>query len=205
MKEECVAQLIDYFEDQDTIYIVQEYIDGIHLAKYIKMCSRSENAASLIFRSLARGLLYIHSMGVAHRDIKLENIMLEFKETYVTPKYIDFGLSKVLLRGEISTDRFGTMAYCSPEILVSGLHSHQTDIWSLGVVLFIMLSGNFPFLHPDKNQTKKNIVSGNVIFQKQPWEQVSRQARELVVKILTPNLFKRFTLEEIIRDPWLNN
>ena len=74
--------------------------------------------------SLVRGLQYIHRIGVAHRDIKLENIMLEFKGDYVTPKYIDFGLSKVLFRAQTSTDRFGTMAYCSPEILLSGIHSH---------------------------------------------------------------------------------
>jgi serine/threonine protein kinase len=81
------------------------------------------------------------------------------------------------------------MAYCSPEILLSGIHSHQTDIWSLGVVLHVLLSGNFPFLHPDKNQTKLNIVAGRVIFYRQMWEQVSREAREIVIKILTPNLF----------------
>lgn len=99
MHAECVAQFLDYFEDQEAIYIVQEYIEGIHLAKYIKMSERNEIAASLIILSLMRGILYIHKLGVAHRDIKLENIMLEFKGNFVTPKYIDFGLSKVLMRG----------------------------------------------------------------------------------------------------------
>ncbi len=77
---------------------MQEYIEGIHLAKYIKVSQRSETAARLIMHSLVRGLQYLHKVGVAHRDIKLENIMLEFRGDFVTPKYIDFGLSKVLLR-----------------------------------------------------------------------------------------------------------
>ena len=77
---------------------MQEYIDGIDLAKYIKVSQRNETAARLIMHCLTRGLQYLHKLGVAHRDIKLENIMLEFNGDFVTPKYIDFGLSKVLLR-----------------------------------------------------------------------------------------------------------
>ncbi len=79
-----------------------------------------------------------------------------------TPKFIDFGLSKVFIPGEKSLDRFGTLAYSSPEILLGTNHDLKTDVWSLGVVLYVLLSGTFPFIHNDKDITKKNIVFQNL-------------------------------------------
>lgn len=106
-----------------------------------------EVASKLIFKELIKGLKGLHDIGVAHRDIKLENIMLQFHGELVAPKFIDFGLSKVLLHGQDDRDRFGTLAYCSPEILLGSSHTHATDLWSIGIVLHVMLSGTFPFLH----------------------------------------------------------
>ncbi len=112
----------------------------------------------------------------------------------MVPKFIDFGLSKIILHGETSEDRFGTIAYCSPEILLGQMHSHQTDIWSLGVVLHVMLSGIFPFISPDKAQTKRNIVTGKLNFSLPQWARVTNDGKDLVSRMLTPKLKKRLTL-----------
>lgn len=158
-----VAKLIDLFEDMEQLYIVQELIEGMSLSKVASNHCLNERNVQAIMKGLASGLRYLTECGVAHRDIKLENIMIgskldaEGKELVVT-KYIDFGLSKVLLHDETSRDQFGTLAYCSPQIILGTNHTHQTDIWSLGVVLHVLLSRVFPFLAEDKNTTKRNIV-----------------------------------------------
>ncbi len=97
------------------------------------------------------------------------------------PKFIDFGLSKVFLEGETSADRFGTLVYTSPEILLGYTHSFQTDIWSLGVVIYVLLSGSFPFVSEDKEITKRNIVFEKLNLNNYCWQRISQQAKDLIL------------------------
>lgn len=101
-----------------------------------------------------------------HRDIKLENIMMTDKKfsTSVAPKFIDFGLSKVLVPGETSMDPYGTLCYCSPEVVMGKPHTKATDIWSMGVVLYAMLTGRIPFATYDKKETSRNIIQSKINF-----------------------------------------
>ena len=95
-----VPYLLDVYENFNQIFIVQEFIEGISLNQYTKMSqNKYEIASKLIFKELLKGLKGLHDIGVVHRDIKLDNIMLQFHGEFVMPKYIDFGLSKVLLEG----------------------------------------------------------------------------------------------------------
>ena len=124
-----IAAILDVFEDIDRIYIVQEFINGTNLFDFRMKHSLTEKATKSIFKGLALGLQYLTENGVAHRDIKLENIMIEANvdstgNYHITPKFIDFGLSKVLLHGQTSSDRLGTLAYCSPEIIMGWRHSY---------------------------------------------------------------------------------
>ena len=112
---------------------------------------RVEAAVKTLITKLFSGLEYLHSLGIGHRDIKFENIMVSGTDDDAIPKYIDFGLSKVFLFGEYSQDRFGTLAYSAPEILLGNNHHLGVDIWSMGVMLYVLLSGSFPFLSQDKN------------------------------------------------------
>lgn len=114
-----MAKLIDVFEDMEKLYIVQELIDGVSLSKLAGNHCLNERNVQKIMKGLASGLTYLTDCGVAHRDIKLENIMIGSKldaegKEHILTKYIDFGLSKVLLHDEPSRDQFGTLAYCSP-------------------------------------------------------------------------------------------
>jgi serine/threonine protein kinase len=87
------------------------------------------------------GLQHLQKLGVAHRDIKLDNIMMTSDEEDATPKFIDFGLSKVFYHGETSDDRYGTLAFCSPEVIMGKNHTFATDVWSMGVVMHFLLVG----------------------------------------------------------------
>ena len=100
------------------------------------------------------------------------------------PKLIDFGLSTILIRGETSRDRYGTLVYSSPEILLGSFHYQATDIWSLGILFHLLLVGIFPFLSDDKNITKRNIVYGKVNFNSPGWFKVSSAAKDLVTRML---------------------
>jgi serine/threonine protein kinase len=98
---------------------------------------------------------------------------------------IDFGLSKVLVPClERSVDPYGTLAYCSPEIISKKPHSSKTDVWSLGIVLYTMLTRRMPFISQDEEQTKNNILFRNLNFEQPQWQTVSEEAKDLLVKML---------------------
>ena len=118
-----------------------------------------------------KGLRYLHDvLGVVHRDIKLENIMMSsdsmsaFLMGNATPKFIDFGLSKVLLPDERSSDPYGTLMYCSPEIILGKSHTKMTDVWSMGIVLYVLLTNRMPFVTMDRKETSRNIVQQRINF-----------------------------------------
>lgn len=115
----------------------------------------------------------------------MENIQIkENPDESYTVKYIDFGLSRILVNGETSTERFGTMAFCSPELLMGMPYTLLTDVWSLGVVYHCMLTGLIPFITPDKNQTCRNIIRGNIPIQHPAFKKASQLSRNLIFRML---------------------
>lgn len=102
--------------------------------------------AKSLLHQIIRGLSCIHSRGIAHRDIKLENILVKTEAGVFKPVIVDFGLSKLFLTNERSTQSYGSLLFSSPEIILKGQsHTVMTDMWSLGVLLHVLLSGLFPF------------------------------------------------------------
>jgi calcium/calmodulin-dependent protein kinase I len=173
------------FEDASVLHIVQEYIEGVDLCTFLKTTQRTEKLVKIIMKGILNGVEYLHSIGIVHRDIKLENIMIaKTPEGLPLPKLIDFGLSTILIKGQTSRDRYGTLIYSSPEIILGSFHYFPTDIWSLGVLLHMLLVGLFPFLTNDKNLTKRNIVYGKVNFNFPGWFKVTNAAKDLVLRML---------------------
>jgi serine/threonine protein kinase len=114
----------------------------------------------------------------------------------MTPVIIDFGLSKVMLGGQTSTDPYGTLAYCSPEIVHKSEHTEKTDVWSMGVILYIMLSQRMPFLSNESDLiTKYNILNKEITLSSETWNKISEHGRDLVRKMLTRDKRQRITLE----------
>ena len=193
---ENVVAIIDVFEDNSCIHIVQEFIEGQDLCTFLKFNTRTENLVKRIMIGIFAGIEYLHSIGVVHRDIKLENIMIsKNSKGHLVAKIIDFGLSTILIHGQTSSERFGTLAYSSPEVLIGHNHSMPTDIWSLGILLHMLLTGTFPFLTPDKNLTKRNIVYGKLDFKAPGWLKVSNMGQDLVNRMLEKRQYARITIE----------
>jgi serine/threonine protein kinase len=163
-----VVQLVDYFEDPFSIYLVLEHLQGYNLMKFIAdKQTMSQPVCKRIMRDIFTGLSYLHEIGIVHRDIKLDNIMmnvptLETSIEYAIPKLIDFGLATVLMPKETRTEGFGTIAYCSPEIISRKPYTYATDIWSMGVCFYTLLSGFFPFMAYEKKNVVKNILHAKI-------------------------------------------
>lgn len=148
--------------------MVLEYLEGKDLFGYLESRIADENHIRNIVRQLADGMDYLHNhLGVMHRDIKMENILVqshgipdeEDTNPKVTSKIIDFGLALVMMPHEKCYQAYGTLAYCSPEIIHNHPHTKNTDVWSFGIVVHVMLTLRLPFLAHHKRITSKNIVS----------------------------------------------
>ncbi len=146
-------RLLDMFENQDYIYIVMELL---HEDLFTYMEKRgfqlSEVRACSIVHSLATAIFYLHSYGIIHRDLKLDNIMMVDESEDSDVKIVDFGLSKMVGPGELCSEPFGTLGYAAPEVLQRKPYDKSIDIWGLGVIAYILLTGLSPF--EDESETE---------------------------------------------------
>ena len=194
-----IIKYFEHFENEKHFFIVMENISGGNLLNAInKMSKFSEMMAKNIFRQLINTIKYLHSIGIVHRDIKPDNILLELDNTI---KLCDFGVSKEVKENQLLTDSCGTPAFVAPEILKdSPYNPYMTDIWSSGVVLYAMITGFFPFRGVNETELHKNILSG--MFPK--LKDVSNELKDLLNKILEVNPNKRINIDNILNHPWLN-
>ncbi len=154
-----VVRFYETFDTNKYIMIVMEYVSCGDLLSFVRKRSKlTETIAKFIFKQIMEGLSFIHSQGVVHRDIKLDNILIDLQNNI---KICDFGVSKEIKKGDIMHDQCGTPAYIAPEILKNqGYEGFGVDLWSAGVVLYAMLSGTVPFKANNMNELHKIIIKG---------------------------------------------
>lgn len=142
-----IIRLLDTFENPEYIYIVMDWLRGGDLYSYLEKreFKISESRACRISHSLATAIYYLHSYGIVHRDIKLDNVLMVDETEDSDVKIVDFGLSKIMGPGEFCSEPFGTFGYVAPEVLKNKPYDKEVDIWGLGVVLYILLTGRGPF------------------------------------------------------------
>lgn len=223
LKHPGIAGLVEYHESEHAVYILTELLQGDDLRKAVaERGSLPEEDARSITQRLLEAVRYMHSQGVVHRDLKLENIALADESDLSSVKIIDFGLACRSMT--TSTDAgsplmakiCGSPAYVAPEVVrtldpaasVSQrlLYGKECDLWSMGVTLFIMLSGYFPFDGLSVHQVLEQVAIADFDFGRDPvWELVSPEAKDLVRGLLTCNPAARLTVEEALQHPWLND
>eukprot|EP00270_Netrium_digitus_P006909 TRINITY_DN1998_c0_g1_i2.p1 TRINITY_DN1998_c0_g1~~TRINITY_DN1998_c0_g1_i2.p1 ORF type:complete len:318 (+),score=43.54 TRINITY_DN1998_c0_g1_i2:105-1058(+) len=222
-KESNIVHLHEVFEDDNSVYLVMDLFDGGDLFDKLMEVGRfSESAAQAVFQKIAAALANCHHKGVIHRDLKPENILvkksdpreLEEDQSNFDLALADFGFATFCGPLEMKTGFYGSNHYMAPEIVAGESHNGQADVWSLGVLLYALLSGRLPFLgfnddaaeedEEDDYLLFESIVNGNVDFEGSDWIHVSSNAKHLLQSMLTVDPARRLTIDKVLRHSWLN-
>mmetsp|Transcript_7698 Transcript_7698/g.34201 ORF Transcript_7698/g.34201 Transcript_7698/m.34201 type:complete len:200 (-) Transcript_7698:1134-1733(-) len=166
----------------------------------------SEEKAGMVMRDLLQALDCLQENGVIHRDIKPENLLAERSEWPSAMKLTDFGLAHVMQRPEERVrGQLGSALFAAPEIVMDRTYGPEVDIWSAGIVLYHMLSGEFPFKSRSKAALLKKIqsTSGQVVFEEKAWGHVSSPCMDLLREMLNPDPVHRITATEALESAWL--
>ncbi|OMJ94229.1 hypothetical protein SteCoe_2717 [Stentor coeruleus] len=198
-----IIKVIDAYTDEKNLYIVTELCKGGELFKRIlKEGSISENQAAEYMQQIVSAISYLHKHSIVHRDLRAENLIFKTEELDSYLKLIDFGVSKHFNQKVKASDRFGSIYYIAPEA-VHGSINEKCDVWSMGIILHLLLSGTVPFNGINEEEININIKNSKLNLQSKHWNKISSEAKDLLVKMLKKNPSERLTVEEIFRHPWI--
>lgn len=222
-----ILRLFDYFEDEFSIYLILEVCSGGELFGHIiEHQSFNEHEARIIFKQISKAIYYCHLNGVCHRDLKPENFIMVSKNHPFLLKVIDFGLSRTFPNSDngsltphdlnalqlpklrrqtkaILRTKAGTPFYIAPEVL-SGNYTEKCDVWSCGVILYILLCGYPPFYGDNNKEILDSVRTGKLDFPDLEWKDKSPEAIDLIKKILCPPETRLFA-DEVIKHPWMQS
>jgi len=197
-----IIALYDVFEDEERIYLILELVTGGEL--FDQIVSRgvySERDAAAVISQILEAVAYMHQNGIAHRDLKPENLLCggpDGRQIKVT----DFGLSKDFGKGNLRTS-CGTPDYVAPEVLKGQTYDNSVDIWSIGVICYILLCGFPPFYGNNDQQIFEKIMKANYDFPSPDWDDITDEAKEFIQAILQLEPSARPTASDCLIAPWI--
>ncbi|KAM3282649.1 calcium and calcium/calmodulin-dependent serine/threonine-protein kinase [Capsicum chacoense] len=200
-----VIHLYDVCEDSYGVHLILELCSGGELFDRIVGQTRyyNEAGAAAVVRQIAKGLEALHGANIVHRDLKPENCLFLNKDENSPLKIMDFGLSSFEDFANPVVGLFGSIDYVSPEALSREKITTKTDIWSLGVILYILLSGYPPFFAPSNRQKQQMILNGQFSFDEKTWKNISSSAKQLISSLLKVDPNMRPTAQEIVEHAWV--
>jgi len=200
LRHKSIIQLIDIFETPNDLFLVLELVSGGELFdQIVERGSYSESDAANLIRQVLEGIAYMHRHGVVHRDLKPENLLCASANVI---KIADFGLSKDVESGNLQTS-CGTPSYVAPEVLLGGQYDNEVDIWSIGVITYVLLCGFTPFYGDNQRQLFERILHAKFDFPSPEWDDVSATAKDFVSKLLVVNPADRLSAEQAQTHPWI--
>ncbi|NXX84039.1 DAPK3 kinase, partial [Urocolius indicus] len=200
-----IIKLHDIYENKTDVVLILELVSGGELFDFLAQKeSLSEEEATRFIRQILDGVNYLHSKKIAHFDLKPENIMLLDKNIPLPHiKLIDFGLAHKIEDGVEFKNIFGTPEFVAPEIVNYEPLGLAADMWSIGVITYILLSGASPFLGETKQETLANITAVNYEFDEEFFSNTSDLAKDFIRKLLVKDTRKRLTIQEALSHPWI--
>lgn len=199
LKHENLIRVEDVFETKSHVFVIMEMMQGGELFDYvIEKSNLKESEASAIIKQVTSALKFMHSKGIIHRDLKPENVMLrnipqkKGKRSKPFIKIIDFGMSKSLSPGRNAQSCLGTPGYMAPEVLEHKDYTSSVDMYSLGVVSYILLAGYMPL------QTAEGQWHSRVIYPVEEWAEVSDEAKDFINQLVVYDPKKRMTAEKAL-------
>ncbi|XP_004495570.1 phosphoenolpyruvate carboxylase kinase 1-like [Cicer arietinum] len=195
-----ILQIFDVFENDDFLSIVLELCQPLTLLDRIVSNPFSEQQAASLIKKLLEAVAHCHRLGVAHRDIKPDNILFDSGDNL---KLADFGSAEWFGDGRTMTGVVGTPYYVAPEVLLGRDYTEKVDVWSCGVLLYIMLSGIPPFYGDSAAEIFEAVIRANLRFPSRIFRSVSPAAKDLLRKMICRDDSRRFSAEQALRHPWI--
>ena len=164
----------------------------------------SEAKIRNIIYQIVCGVKYLHSNNIMHRDLKPENILMTDISDTADIRLLDFGLSKIVGNEEKCTEPYGTLSFVAPEVLQGKPYDKSVDLWSIGIITFLLLCGYLPF--DDKHSEReiaRQTIQDPVPYEKKIWDKYSPEAKAFVDGLLQKKPEKRYTIKEVLEHPWI--
>ena len=199
-----IIKLYRVYENDNYVSLVLDYVDGGSLYQRIhKQEKFPEEVAAKFTKNMLEVLRYLHSLNVVHRDLKPENILMSTYDNDYEFKLCDFGLA--CIAGDDQVLRCGSPGYVAPEILLKKAYNNKVDIFSAGIILFIILSGRAPFYGKNSNEILIKNRECRLVFHDKYWGHISKECKSFVMKLTEPDPDARFSADQALRDPWLSD
>jgi len=198
-----IIKVIDIFQDEQNAAIVTEFCKGGELLDRIQENgSLSENQVASYVKQLASALTYLHSRKIIHRDLRPDVCAFLNKDEDSCLKIVDFGSCKHFEKNLRELERVGTPFYMAPEVVI-GNYNNKCDVWSLGVIMYVLLSGSPPFTGKSESEIMHSVLSTELVFEGKVWRKVSGEAKSLLQRILVKNPEERISARDIVKDQWV--
>ena len=199
-----IVPIIDFFDEKDCYFIIMELMSGGDLFDRIgKKKSYSEADARDLIVKMLKAVAYCHARKVAHCDMKPKNLLLMSDDNDSFIKLADFGFAARVHETNSLSKQCGTPFFVSPEILMRKGYDQQSDMWSVGCIVYLLLSGNLPFMGRSQKELFRKIVAGKYDFEDDEWNEISPEAKDLVQQLLVLDPSKRITAADAVRHEWL--
>lgn len=206
LQHQHIIRLYDVFDEPQYYYLVTEKMSGGELFdRIVQKSYYNEKEARDVCKILFEAIRYCHTHNVAHRDLKPENLLLCSEQNDSDIKIADFGFAKKVKAPNSLTTQCGTPGYVAPEILEGVPYDTKADMWSLGVIVYILLGGYPPFIEQNQRDLFRKIRKGQYEFHEEYWGQVSSDAKDLISSLLTVSPSRRLNANESLKNKWISS
>jgi calcium-dependent protein kinase len=200
-----IVKVFEIYDSEDYFYIVTELCEGGELFdRLVKSRSFTEKVAALVMKQLLSAVRFCHDHNIIHRDLKPENILLESDGDSLKIKVIDFGTGEIYRDKKFLTKQIGTPYYIAPEVLLNK-YNEKCDLWSCGVIMFILLSGCPPFYGKNDDEIYAAVRNSKFTFKQKIWAEISENAKNLISNLLEVDINKRYSAEKAMKHKWFES